>query len=82
MIDTLPFAVQVTADGKYLNVRIPVTSLPAELRKRPSAMNVRLMPETAAVKQQAWRTWVPDYLLALDPRQIRGRSPASPSPMR
>ncbi len=65
MIDTLPFVVQVTADGKYLNVRIPVTSLPTELRKRPSAMNVRLMPETEAVKQQPWRGWVPNYLLAL-----------------
>jgi hypothetical protein len=65
MIDTLPFAVQVTADGKYLNVRIPVTSLPVELRKRPSAMNVRLMQETETVKQQPWRHWVPDYLLAL-----------------
>lgn len=68
MIDTLPFAVQITADGKYLNVRIPVTSLPAELRKRPSAMNVRLLPESQAVKRQPWRTWVPDFLLALATR--------------
>ncbi len=67
MIDTLPFAVQVTADGKYLNVRIPVASLPAALRKRPSAMNVRLMPEQEAVRQQPWRSWVPDFLLALAP---------------
>lgn len=68
MIDTLPFAVQVTADGKYLNVRIPVTSLPAELRKRPSAMNVRLLPETQEVKRRPWRIGVPDFLLALASR--------------
>ncbi len=68
MFDTLPFAVQVTADGKYLNVRIPVTSLPQELRKRPSAMNVRLMPEAEEVKRRPWRRWVPDFLLALDAR--------------
>lgn len=65
MADTLPFLVQITADGRYLNVRIPVSSLPAELRKRPSAMNVRLMPEAIEVKQKLSQTWVPDYLLAL-----------------
>jgi len=73
MIDTLPFAVQLTADGKYLNVRIPVTSLPAALRKRPSAMNVRLIPEQDAVRQQPWRSWVPDFLLALAP-QVASKS--------
>jgi hypothetical protein len=66
--DTLPFAVQLTADRKYLNVRIPVDSLPAELRKRPSAMNVRLMPEQNEIKTKPWRTWVPDFLLALAAR--------------
>lgn len=65
MADTLPFLVQITADGRYLNVRIPVSSLPAELRKRPSAMNVRLMPEANKVRQDQSQTWVPDYLLAL-----------------
>lgn len=64
MSDTLPFTVQLTADRKYLNVRIPVTALPTELIRRPSAMNVRLMPETAEVKERR-RNWVPDYLLAL-----------------
>lgn len=68
MIDTLPFAVQLTADGKYLNVRIPVTHLPQELRKRPSAMNVRLLPETAEVKRQPWHSYVPDFLLSLTRR--------------
>ncbi|MEW6167693.1 MAG: hypothetical protein AB1651_08340 [Pseudomonadota bacterium] len=63
--DTLPFAVQLTADRKYLNIRIPVDSLPAELRKRPSAMNVRLMPEQPEVKAKPWRNYVPDFLLAL-----------------
>lgn len=63
--DTLPFAVQLTADRKYLNVRIPVDSLPSELRKRPSAMNVRLMAEQAEVKSKPWRSWVPDFVLAL-----------------
>jgi hypothetical protein len=65
--DTLPFAVQITADRKYLNVRIPVSHLPVELRDCPSAINVRLMPETAEVRarSRAWRRWVPDYLLAL-----------------
>ncbi len=67
-IDTLPFSVQLTADRKYLNVRIPVDSLPSALRRQPSAMNVRLMPETQEVKRQPWRTWVPDFLLALAPR--------------
>lgn len=66
MSDTLPFAVQLTADRKYLNVRIPVASLPAELVKRPSAMNVRLMPETGELKRPS-RDWLPDYLLALVP---------------
>ncbi len=65
MYDTLPFAVQLTADRKYLNVRIPVDSLPAELRKHPSAFNVRLMQEQEAIKKQPWRTWVPDFLLGL-----------------
>jgi hypothetical protein len=64
-VDTLPFAVQLTADRKYINVRIPVESLPPELRRRPSAMNVRLLPERAEIKNQPWRNWVPDYLLAL-----------------
>lgn len=64
MPDTLPFAVQLTAERKYLNIRIPVTALLAELIRRPSAMNVRLMPETAEVKERR-RPWVPDYLLAL-----------------
>ncbi|HBG31917.1 hypothetical protein [Sinimarinibacterium flocculans] len=64
-VDTLPFAVQLTADRKYINVRIPVESLPAELRRRPSAMNVRLLPERPEIKNQPWRNWVPDYLLAL-----------------
>lgn len=63
--DTLPFAVQLTADRKYLNVRIPVDSLPSELRKRPSAMNVRLMAEQADVKAKPWRNYVPDFLLEL-----------------
>lgn len=63
--DTLPFAVQLTADRKYLNVRIPVESLPSELRKRPSAMNVRLMAEQADVKTRPWRNYVPDFLLEL-----------------
>lgn len=66
MPDTLPFAVQLTADRKYLNVRIPVASLPADLIKRPSAMNVRLMPETLELKRP-WRNWLPDYLLVLVP---------------
>lgn len=65
MLDTLPFVVQITADGKYLNVRIPVASLPTALRKQPSAMNVRLLPETAEMKRRPWRRWMPDYLLAL-----------------
>ncbi len=69
MSDTLPFAVQLSADGKYLNVRIPVDSLPPALRRQPSAMNVRLMPELVSVKAQPWRTWVPDFLLALAPRR-------------
>lgn len=66
-IDTLPFAVQITADRKYLNVRIPVSHLPSELRDCPSAFNVRLVPETAEVRarSRAWRRWVPRYLLAL-----------------
>ena len=64
-VDTLPFAVQLTADRKYLNVRIPVESLPPELRRQPSAMNVRLLPERPDIKNQPWRTWVPDFLLAL-----------------
>ncbi|QHS08738.1 hypothetical protein [Sinimarinibacterium sp. NLF-5-8] len=63
--DTLPFAVQLSADRRYLTVRIPVQALPADLRRQPSALNVRLMPEQKQVKQQAWRRWVPDYLLAL-----------------
>lgn len=67
-IDTLPFSVQLTADRKYLNIRIPVDSLPSALRHRPSAINVRLMPETQEVKRQPWRTWVPNFLLALAPR--------------
>lgn len=65
MADTLPFLVQITADGRYLNVRIPVSSLPTELRKRPSAVNVRLMPEANKVRQDQSQTWAPDYLLAL-----------------
>ncbi|MGB1561448.1 MAG: hypothetical protein ACPHN2_08115 [Sinimarinibacterium flocculans] len=64
-VDTLPFAVQLTADRKYINVRIPVQSLPPELRRRPSAMNVRLMPERPEIKNQPWRNRVPDFLLAL-----------------
>ena len=63
--DTLPFAVQLTADRKYLNVRIPVDSLPPALRRQPSAMNVRLMPEQDEIRNKPWRTWVPDFLLAL-----------------
>jgi hypothetical protein len=65
--DTLPFAVQITADRKYLNVRIPVSHLPAELRDCPSAINVRLMPEMAEVRarSRAWQRWAPAYLLAL-----------------
>ncbi|SFF49147.1 hypothetical protein SAMN04488120_105194 [Fontimonas thermophila] len=69
--DTLPFAVQLTADGKYLNVRIPVGSLPAELRKRPSAINVRLLPEQPEIRAQRWRPWVAPYLLALVVRASR-----------
>lgn len=65
MYDTMPFIVQLTADGKYLNIRVPVTSLPAELRRRPSRMNVRLLPEVAP--RQPWR-WVPPFLLALTTR--------------
>lgn len=63
--DTLPFAVQFTADRKYLNVRIPVDSLPPELRRQPSAMNVRLLPEQPEVRSKPWRGWVPNFLLAL-----------------
>lgn len=65
MYDTLPFAVQLTADRKYLNVRIPLDSLPPALRRQPSAMNVRLLPESNEVRTRPWRTFVPDYLLAL-----------------
>ncbi|MGH8445747.1 MAG: hypothetical protein ACREVL_10800 [Solimonas sp.] len=64
MSDTLPFVVQLTADGKYLNVRIPVASLPAELRRRPSAMSVRLLPEPPGSRRPGQR-WLPEYLLAL-----------------
>ncbi|MEQ1439994.1 hypothetical protein AAG565_11575 [Fontimonas sp. SYSU GA230001] len=63
--DTLPFAVQLTADRKYLNVRIPVDSLPPALRKQPSAMNVRLLPEQAEIRNKPWRGWVPEFVLAL-----------------
>jgi len=63
--DTLPFAVQLTADRKYLNVRIPVTSLPEELIRRPSAINVRLISETVDMKLRPKQNWLPDYLLAL-----------------
>jgi hypothetical protein len=65
MYDTLPFAVQLTADRKYLNVRIPVDSLPPSLRRQPTAMNVRLLPETEEVRHRPWQTWVPDFLLGL-----------------
>jgi len=63
--DTLPFVVQLTADRKYLNVRIPVDSLPAALRKHPSAFNVRLLPEQAQIRSKPWQTFVPDFLLQL-----------------
>ncbi|HEX4895692.1 MAG TPA: hypothetical protein VFV11_05110 [Solimonas sp.] len=65
LADTLPFAVQLTADRKYLTVRIPVASLPADLRKRPSAMNVRLLPETVDARRQAGVRWMPEFLLGL-----------------
>lgn len=63
MHDTIPFAVQLTADGKYLNIRLPVTHLPTELRKRPSRLNVRLMPEQ--VDRRRAPRWLPPFLLAL-----------------
>lgn len=65
MPDTLPFAVQLTADRKYLNVRIPVASLPAELIKRPSSMNVRLESERLTGESAGAKPWRPPYLLAL-----------------
>ena len=68
MLDTLPFAVQLSADRKYLNVRIAVANLPAELRRRPAAMNVRLLNETPPIKVQAWPRWVPNFVLALASR--------------
>ncbi|HEY1075409.1 MAG TPA: hypothetical protein VGE51_01875 [Fontimonas sp.] len=63
--DTLPFAVQFSPDRKYLTVRIPVDSLPAALRKQPSAMNVRLGPERPEVRRKPWQSFVPDFLLEL-----------------
>ncbi len=63
--DTLPFAVQFSPDRKYLTVRIPVDSLPAALRKQPSAMNVRLRLEQDQVRHKPWQSFVPDFLLEL-----------------
>lgn len=63
--DTLPFAVQLSADRKYLDVRIPVDSLPPALRRQPSAMNVRLRPEQDQVRRRPWQSFVPDFLLEL-----------------
>jgi hypothetical protein len=63
MNDTLPFAVQITADGKYLNIRLPVSHLPPELRKSPSRMNVRLLPERMDTRRAP--RWLPPFLLAL-----------------
>jgi hypothetical protein len=61
MSDTLPFTVQLTADRKYVNVRIPVAALPAHLQKCPSAMNVRLTRESGRIDR-----WTPPFLLALE----------------
>lgn len=64
---TLPFAVQLSADRKYVSVTIPVASLPAELRRSPAAINVRLAPETQR-SANPYR-WVAPFLLALLPRR-------------
>lgn len=65
LAQTLPFAVQLTADRKYLTVRIPVASLPPELQRQPSAMNVRLLPEAADSRRQAGLRGMPSFLLGL-----------------
>ena len=65
LVDTLPFAVQLSTDRKYLNVRIPVDSLPPALRRQPSAMNVRLLPEQDDVRRKPWQSFVPEFLLQL-----------------
>ena len=63
MNDTLSFSANLTADGKYVNIRIPVGELPQVLRMNPTRMNVRLMPETRLPTKA--RHWLPPYLLAL-----------------
>jgi hypothetical protein len=63
MHDTLPFSAHLTADGKYVNIRIPVNELPQALRMNPTRMNIRLMPETLGPSNA--RRWVPPFLLAL-----------------
>jgi len=65
MIDSLLFAVESTADSKYLNLPNPVTSLPQGLRRRPSAMSVQLIPETAEAKHRSQHSWVSYFLLPL-----------------
>ena len=63
MNDTLPFSAHLTADGKYVNIRIPVAELPPLLRSNPTRMNIRLLPETRA--RGAASQWLPPFLLAL-----------------
>jgi hypothetical protein len=63
MHDTLPFTVQLSADGKYFNVRVPVTHIPRELRRDPSAMNVRLERETRVVPSSTRRWFAPFRLM-------------------
>jgi len=63
MTDTLPFSAHLTADGRYVNIRIPADRLPRELRSNPARMNVRLLPESRLPSRL--RRWIPAYLLAL-----------------
>jgi hypothetical protein len=45
MLATLPFTAVKSMDGRYLNIRIPLESLPEALRHEPGRFNLRLGDE-------------------------------------